>query len=220
MEDTLTSLGNTATDLRSRMYTQEGYTSDLRTRMSTAEGNITSHGTRLTTAESDIDALDNSKVDKTTPLLNFDDTATDPLTDDGALANALRALGILNDVIQSGGGTLYLKKLLTELANEHNEVPITITPTTGITISVNNSFAVGSKWVYLWVKGRATTKISNSTIFTFPSEYSAKSSTLPIFKGTEWDINSVGYGYVGNNAVVSNLTEGDWFHINILLPRR
>lgn len=54
-------------------------------------------------------------VDKTTPLLNFDDTATDPLTDDGALANALTALGILSDVIPSGGGSLYLKKALTEI---------------------------------------------------------------------------------------------------------
>lgn len=131
VEDTLTSLGNTATDLRSRMYTQEGYTSDLRSRMSIAENAVSNHSTRLGTAESDIDALEgrattaesnittlqNNKVDMTTPLLNFDDTATDPLTDDGALANALTALGILTDVIQTGGGILYLKKLLTELTN-------------------------------------------------------------------------------------------------------
>jgi len=142
VEDTLTSLGNTATDLRSRMTTAEGTISsqgtrlgtaesdidDLETRATTAEGNITSQGTRLTTAEGDIDALEgraataesnittlqNNKVDMTTPLLNFDDTATDPLTDDGALANALTALGILSDVIQTGGGMLYLKKALTE----------------------------------------------------------------------------------------------------------
>lgn len=56
-----------------------------------------------------------SIVDKTTPLLNFDNTATDPLTDDGALANALTALGILSDVIPSGGGALYLKKVLTKV---------------------------------------------------------------------------------------------------------
>lgn len=118
VEYTLNSLGNTATDLRSRMYTQEDYTSDLRTRMTTAEGNITSHGTRLNTAESNITSLQNNKVDMTTPLLNFDDTATDPLTDDGALANALTALGILSDVIPSGGGSLYLKKALTELAEK------------------------------------------------------------------------------------------------------
>lgn len=145
VEDTLTSLGNTATDLRSRMYTQEGYTSDLRSRMTTEEGYtsdlrtrmsiaenaVSNHSTRLGTAESNIDALEgrattaesnittlqNNKVDMTTPLLNFDDTATDPLTDDGALANALRALDILDDVISSGGGSLYLKKALTEFAN-------------------------------------------------------------------------------------------------------
>lgn len=141
VEDTLTSLGNTATDLRSRMYTQEGYTSDLRTRMTTAEGTISSQGTRLGTAESDIDSLEgrattaesnittlqNNKVDMTTPLLNFDDTATDPLTDDGALANALRALDILDDVIPTGGGMLYLKKALTELYERVTTKSATIT---------------------------------------------------------------------------------------------
>lgn len=79
---------------------------------------VSGHTTRLSTAEDNITTLQNDKVDKTTPLLNFDDTATDPLTDDGALANALTALGILSDVIPSGGGSLYLKKALTELAEK------------------------------------------------------------------------------------------------------
>lgn len=109
-----------------RLGTAESDIDALETRMTTAEGNITSQGTRLTTAEGDIDALESrattaesnittlqsNKVDMTTPLLNFDDTATDPLTDDGALANALRALAVLDDVIPSGGGALYLKKAL------------------------------------------------------------------------------------------------------------
>ena len=84
VEDTLTSLGSTATDLRSRMYTQEGYTSDLRSRMSTAEGNITS--------------LQNNKVDMTTPLINLDTSAASG-TDDADLYDAIVALGWQNDVI-------------------------------------------------------------------------------------------------------------------------
>lgn len=104
VEDTLTSLGNAAANLGSRM--------------TTAEGDIDSLEGRATTAESNITTLQNNKVDMTTPLLNFDDTATDPLTDDGALANALTALGILSDVIPSGGGSLYLKKALTELVEK------------------------------------------------------------------------------------------------------
>ena len=115
---------------------------------------------------------------------------------------------------------LNLKKALAKLANEHNTVPITITPATNVTISVNNSVAIGNKWVCLWVKGRVTNAIVNETIFTIPSEYSAKSSTFPIFKATEWNINSVAYGYVGNNAIVARLDAGEWFHINVLLPRR
>lgn len=127
-------------DLRSRMTTAEGTISsqgtrlgtaesdidDLETRATTAEENITSQGTRLTTAESDIDALEgrattaesnittlqSTKVDMTTPLLNFDDTAVDPTTDDGALANALRDLGILGTVALNG--VLYIKKTLAE----------------------------------------------------------------------------------------------------------
>lgn len=74
----------------------------------------------LINVASSISTLMNSvatKVDMTTPLINFDDTAVDPLTDDGALANALRALDILDDVISSGGGSLYLKKALTKLTN-------------------------------------------------------------------------------------------------------
>lgn len=57
-----------------------------------------------------------AKVDMTTPLLNFDDTAVDPTTDDGALANALRALDILDDVTIADSNLLELKKVLTKLS--------------------------------------------------------------------------------------------------------
>lgn len=178
VEDTLTSLGSTATDLRSRMSiaenaisnhstrlgTAESDIDDLETRATTAEGNITSQGTRLSTAEDDIDALEsrattaesdidalesrattaesnittlqNNKVDMTTPLLNFDDTAVDPTTDDGALANALRALGILNDVILTGGGELYLKKALTKLYERVTTTRGEITMASGFTAPI------------------------------------------------------------------------------------
>lgn len=118
----VTTAEGTISSQGTRLGTAESDIDALETRATTAEGNITSHGTRLTTAESNITSLQNDKVDKTTPLLNFDDTATDPLTDDGALANALTALGILSDVIPAGGGSLYLKKVLTELSNKFTTV--------------------------------------------------------------------------------------------------
>lgn len=110
----LTTAEGDISDIEDRVTTAESNIESHGTRLTAAEGNITSQGTRLTTAEGDIDALENrattvesnittlqnNKVDMTTPLLNFDDTATDPLTDDGALANVLRDLGILNDVIE------------------------------------------------------------------------------------------------------------------------
>lgn len=138
----MTTAEGTISSQGTRLGTAESDIDDLETRATTAEGNITSQGTRLSTAEDDIDALESrattaesdidaletrattaesnittlqsTKVDMTTPLLNFDDTAVDPTTDDGALANALRALDALDDVISSGGGALYLKKVLTE----------------------------------------------------------------------------------------------------------
>lgn len=130
-ETGITNLQTSVSDVQGDVADAQSDITGLGTRLDAAESSITSQGNRLTTAESDIDNLEtkmttaesniatlqNNKVDMTTPLLNFDDTATDPLTDDGALANALTALGILTDVIQTGGGILYLKKLLTELTN-------------------------------------------------------------------------------------------------------
>lgn len=53
----------------------------------------------LINVASSISTLMSTKVDMTTPLLNFDQYAT--TGDDKDLADALTALGILNDVIQS-----------------------------------------------------------------------------------------------------------------------
>ena len=143
-EDTISSHGTRLGTAESDIDTAESDIDTLKSRATTAESAISSQGTRLTTAEGDIDALEgratttesniatlqSTKVDMTTPLLNFDDTATDPLTDDGALANALRALAILDDVIPTGGGRLYLKKALTELAEAFNPAPTVVTYTT------------------------------------------------------------------------------------------
>jgi len=146
----MTTAEGTISSQGTRLGTAESDIDDLETRATTAEGNITSQGTRLTTAEGDIDALEgraataesnittlqNNKVDMTTPLINFDDTATDPLTDDGALANALTALGILNDVIPSGGDALYLKKLLTEICEKITVTRDEITMASGFAATV------------------------------------------------------------------------------------
>lgn len=135
-ETGITNLQTSVSDVQGDVTDAQSDITGLGTRLDAAESSITSQGTRLTTAEGDIDALEsrattaesnittlqNNKVDMTTPLLNFDDTATDPLTDDGALANALTALGILSDVIPSGGGALYLKKILTKTVSIEEEM--------------------------------------------------------------------------------------------------
>ena len=104
--------------------TQSGQAADAKSvgdAIASQNTNINTIKERTDNVEDDIETLQTDKVDKTTPLLNFDDTATDPLTDDGALADALTALGILSDVIPSGGGSLYLKKALTEMLEKIND---------------------------------------------------------------------------------------------------
>lgn len=182
LDGRVTTAEGTISSQGTRLGTAESDIDALETRATTAEGNITSQGTRLTTAEGDIDALEtrattaesnittlqNNKVDMTTPLLNFDDTAVDPTTDDGALANALTALGILNDVIPSGGGLLYLKKVLMELCNRVNFRIVNITsdsvtiagsgttwstvpkPTSGNVVSLAGYYISGSTTVNIY----------------------------------------------------------------------
>lgn len=113
-ETGITNLQTSVSDVQGDVADAQSDITGLDTRLDAAESSITSQGTRLTAAEGDIDALEgrattaesniatlqSNKVDMTTPLINFDDTATDPLTDDGALANALRTLGILDKVIE------------------------------------------------------------------------------------------------------------------------
>lgn len=113
--------------------TQSGQAADAKSvgdAIASQNTNINTIKERTDNVEDDITTLQTDKVDKTTPLLNFDDTATDPLTDDGALANALRNLEILDDVIPSGGGTLYLKKVITALLKEHEHVYYPLSNTT------------------------------------------------------------------------------------------
>ena len=143
-ETEITNLQTSVSDVQGDVADAQSDITGLGTRLDAAESSITSQGNRLTTAESDIDNLEtkmttaesnittlqSNKVDMTTPLLNFDDTAVDPTTDDGALANALRALAILDDVIPTSGGALYLKKALTELAEAFNPSVTAVTYTT------------------------------------------------------------------------------------------
>ena len=138
-ETGITNLQTSVSDVQGDVADVQSDITGLGTRLDTAESDIGTLKNRATTAESNITDLQNSKVDKTTPLLNFDDTATDPLTDDGALANALRALGILSDVIPSGGDALCLKKLLMEICEK-------ITVTSG-EITMASGFAATVKYV-------------------------------------------------------------------------
>jgi len=164
------------TGLGTRLDAAESSITSQGTRLTAAESTISSQGTRLTTAESNITSLQNNKVDKTTPLINFDDTATDPLTDDGALANALTALGILSDVIPAGGGMLYLKKALTELAERFGSESTSLS-------KVSTKLSRGDAWL-VYDKASKTCRINfhftanaNTTLalsdilFTVPQKY-------------------------------------------------
>lgn len=133
----LTGLESTVAGHGPRITAAENSIASQGERLTTAEGDIDSLETRATTAESNITTLQSNKVDMTTPLLNFDDTAVDPTTDDGALANALTALGILSDVIPSGGDALYLKKVLTKIIEQ-----LTVT-STSVTLNATYAYTSG-----------------------------------------------------------------------------
>lgn len=176
-ETGITNLQTSVSDVQGDVADAQSDITGLGTRLDAAESSITSQGNRLTTAESDIDNLEtkmttaesniatlqNNKVDMTMPLLNFDDTATDPLTDDGALANALRALDVLDDVIPSGGGALYLKKVLTKAIDEFNPKQISLTARTGADIAINGCYQVG-KLVVVNVRLNVTSQFAAGSI--------------------------------------------------------
>lgn len=172
-------LGALIASIRNRLTNAETGITNLQTSVSDVQGDvadaqsdITGLDTRLTTAESNITTLQNNKVDMTTPLLNFDDTATDPLTDDGALANALTAFGILSDVIPSGGGALYLKKILTKITEEFKTSELTFSAADYEYLKANTSVTKRGKTVTIAIGAlKGLTQETTITLFTLPEGY-------------------------------------------------
>lgn len=94
----------------------------------------------------------------------------------------------------------------------------TVTAEDNVVIDVNNSRKCG-RTLFLNVKGHTTGDVINAKLFTIIGVTpSVTNITFPIgISTTAWNITEVGYGYVGADYVVGNMSSGKYFHICIAL---
>ena len=89
-----------------------------------------------------------------------------------------------------------------------------------VSIANNVSIKVG-RVVYIAVKLKIVGALSSETILNFLSDTANSSATFLIGKGTEWNISSVIYGYIGTNSIVisgkNTVSTGDYLHVNTVL---
>lgn len=89
-----------------------------------------------------------------------------------------------------------------------------------VSIINNKSIKVG-RVVYIAVKLKIVEALSSEKILELLSNAANYSTTFLIGKGTEWNINSVVYGYIGGNSIVINdksvVSTGDYLHVNTVI---
>lgn len=206
--------------------TQSGQAADAKSvgdAIASQNTNINTIKERTDNVEDDITTLQTDKVDKTTPLLNFDDTATDPLTDDGALANALTALDVLDDVIPSGGGALYLKKVLTKVIEQltvtSTSVPLNATYayTSGdtiqlvkvgkiVTLTIGTLKALPNTTVTLGTIPEGYRPTKEEDVFGFEPSATGASKSARVVVNPNGAVTVYAYGDYSNAAVVNTRT--------------
>lgn len=95
-----------------------------------------------------------------------------------------------------------------------------VTAPNNVSIINNASIKVG-RVVYIAVKLKIVGALSSETILSFLSNATNSSTTFSIGKGTEWNISSVVYGYIGGNSIVINgknaVSTGDYLHVSTVL---
>lgn len=96
-----------------------------------------------------------------------------------------------------------------------------VTVPNNVSIINNISIKVG-RVVYVAVKIKITGVLDSEEILKFSSNATNSSTIFVIGKGTEWNINSVVYGYLGVSSILINnsqnaISVGDFLHINTVL---
>lgn len=114
-------------------------------------------------------------------------------------------------------GTMTLPAALNQL-NSNSRFGVTVP--NNVSIINNISIKVG-RVVYVAVKIKITGVLDSEEILKFSSNAKNSSTIFVIGKGTEWNINDIVYGYLGENSVVvSNknvVSIGDYLHINTII---
>jgi len=90
-----------------------------------------------------------------------------------------------------------------------------------VSITNNKSVKVG-RVVYVAVKVKIESELISEHILNFIDIAKNQSTTFLIGKGSEWNINSVTYGYLSTNSILINnsqntISVGDYLHISTVL---
>lgn len=112
------------------------------------------------------------------------------------------------------------KTILGAINELNSNTRFDVTAPNNVSIINNASIKVG-RVVYIAVKLKIVGALSSETILSFLSNATNSSTTFSIGKGTEWDISSVVYGYIGGSSIVINgknaVSTGDYLHVSTVL---
>lgn len=115
-------------------------------------------------------------------------------------------------------GTMTLPAALNKL---NSNTSFEFTTSSEVSIANNKSVKVG-RVVYVTVKIKIESVPTIEKILNFAGIAKNQSTTFLIGKGSEWNINSVVYGYISENSILINnsqntISVGDYLHINTVL---
>lgn len=87
---------------------------------------------------------------------------------------------------------------------------------------INNKSVKVGRVVYVAVKVKIESGPTAERILNFADIAKNQTATFLIGKGSEWDIDSVVYGYIDGNSILINnsqktISVGDFLHINTVL---
>lgn len=106
-------------------------------------------------------------------------------------------------------------------AKVNSNTSFEFTASNEVSIINNKSVKVG-RVVYVAVKIKIESKLTTDSILNFADIAKNQSTTFLIGKGSEWNIDSVVYGYISGNSILINnsqetISVGDFLHINTVL---
>ena len=103
----------------------------------------------------------------------------------------------------------------------YSDTSFKFTVSNEVSIINNKSVKVG-RVVYVAVKIKIESEPTTESILNFADIAKNQSTTFLIGKGSEWDIGSAVYGYIGENSISINnsqktISVGDFLHISTVL---